>query len=204
MRFLPREEKFFHYFNQQVSLILTAAQTLRHGLDAGLPALPDTEAKVTDLETQADAVIHEIFLKLGETFITPIDPEDIQSLASHLDDVIDYIEDATHRMNSYRIDQITPTLRDLVKLVEECVMSLQRAFLALEKQESVLVHCIEVNRLEEAADRVVRGAVSALFENEKDPIRLMKYKEVYETLEAATDACEDVADRLQNVVVKNS
>ncbi|MCX6597332.1 MAG: DUF47 family protein [Acidobacteria bacterium] len=204
MRFLPREEKFFHFFNQQVSLILMAAQTLRRGLDAGLASLPDTEAKVTDLEQQADAVIHEIYTKLGETFITPIDPEDIQSLASHLDDVIDYIEDATHRMNSYRIDQVTSPLKDLVKLVEECVLNLQRAFVALEKQESVLVHCIEVNRLEEAADRVVRAAVAALFENEKDPIRLMKYKEVYETLEAATDACEDVADRLQNVVVKNS
>lgn len=204
MRFLPREEKFFHFFNQQVALILTSAQTLRHGLEQGLTALPETEVKVTDLEQQADSVIHEIYIKLGETFITPIDPEDIQSLASHLDDVIDYIEDATHRMNSYRIDQITAPLKDLVKLVEECVQNLQRAFLALEKQESVLVHCIEVNRLEEAADRVVRAAVAALFEQEKDPIRLIKYKEVYETLEAATDACEDVADRLQNVVVKNS
>lgn len=204
MKFLPREEKFFGYFNQQVGIIDQAVKLLQASCDSGTPGINEAADRITNLEHQADTILHEIYDRLNQTFITPIDPEDIHALAALLDDVMDYIEDASHRMAAYEIPEITPQLRELVHLIGACVSSLAHAFTALEKQESVLKDCIEINRLEEKADQLERRAVADLFKQEKDPIRLLKYKEIYEVLELATDACEDVADHLQSVLVKNS
>ncbi len=203
MRILPREEKFFHYFREQAALASQAAALLAetaHGrLDRAAVA-----AQVARLEQDGDTILHEIFTKLNQTFITPIDPEDIHALASLLDDVLDYVEESAHRLHAYEVTENTPQLQELVRLIGSCVGSLQKALQALEARQSVLPHCIDINQWEEDADQVCRQAVAALFREEKDPIRLMKLKEVYEVLEATTDACEDVADRLQNVMVKNS
>ena len=128
----------------------------------------------------------------------------IHSLSSRLDDVIDGIEDAVHRMVAFRLDPITPTVIDLCKHIVTCVNSLKLAFEALHSNKKLNEHCIEINRVEEVVDILVRDAVKKLFENEKDPITLIKLKEIYEFLEQTTDYCEDVADALQNVVVKNS
>lgn len=204
MRFLPREEKFFHYFSQQADIIGEAIGLLGRSCRTGIPPAHEAAMKITDLEHRGDKVLHEIFDKLNETFITPLDPEDIHALASLLDDVLDYIEDAAHRIDAYEVDEITPPLRDLLHLIEQCADHLKLAFAAMGKGEKILAHCIEINRLEESADKLERTAVASLFQTEKDPIRLLKYKEIYEMLELATDACEDVADHLQNVVVKNS
>lgn len=155
------------------------------------------------LEEQADSTLHEIYRCLNSTFITPIDPEDIQSLSSHLDDVIDGIEDCVQRMLDYRVD-LPGTVLELCRIVQSCCLILQKAFDALAQQKPFIEHSIEINRLEEAADQLRRAAVKELFENEKDPIRLIKLKEIYEFLEQTTDYCEDVADALQNVQVKNS
>jgi len=204
MRFLPREEKFFHYFTQQAGIIFDAAVLLSDACEKGKPDFHEAAKKITELEHKGDKVLHEIFQRLGETFITPLDPEDIHALASLLDNILDYIEDGAHRMDAYDLDAITQPLRDLLRLIVECARHIKTAFEALEKGEAILDHCIEINRLEEEADGVERGGVAELFHTEKDPIRLLKYKEIYEILELATDACEDVADHLQNVVVKNS
>ena len=174
------------------------------GAEAGSAHLDTVALRIRSVEQQGDEVIHEIFLRLNQTFITPLDPEDIHSLSSHLDDVIDGIEDAVHRMVSYRLERIPATMVELCRIVHSCAAEIQRAFEALSKGQKVMQHCIEINRLEEVADQLVRNAVSELFQNEKDPITLMKLKEVYEFLEQTTDACEDVADALQNVVVKNN
>ena len=149
-------------------------------------------------------IIHEIYSHLNSTFITPLDPEDIHSLSSHLDDVIDGIEDSVHRMLAYRIDPIPSTVVELCRLVQSCGAALQLAFEALAKGQPLTNHCMEVNRLEEAADQLGRAAVTDLFQTEQDPIRIIKLKEIYEFLEQTTDYCEDVADVLQNVQVKNS
>lgn len=205
MRFLPREEKFFHYFSQQAGIIEDAAVLLLNACKPdGQVNLHEAADRITDLEHKGDKVLHEILQKLGETFITPLDPEDIHALASLLDNVLDYIEDGAHRMDAYELDTITPTLMDLLRLIVECTRHIKMAFQTLEKGDAILAHCIEINRLEEQADSVERSGVAELFHTEKDPIRLLKYKEIYEILELATDACEDVADHLQNVVVKNS
>jgi uncharacterized protein len=204
MRFLPREVKFFEYFLEQAKIIVKAARLLHMSAVEGPEALEHAALEITQLETKGDAIIHEIFTKLNQTFITPIDPEDIHSLGSHLDDVLDAIEESAHRIVSYRVDPIPPAVVDLCGIIENCAIVLVKAFEALAADKPMLDHCIEINRLEDHADVVVRAAISDLFQNEKDPIALIKLKEIYEFLEDATDSAEDVADALQNVIVKNS
>jgi predicted phosphate transport protein (TIGR00153 family) len=204
MKLLPRDEKFFEYFQKQVKLICRAADLLVEGAAAGNSHLANAAHQIHALEEQADTVLHEIYLRLNSTFITPLDPEDIQSLSSHLDDVIDGIEDSVQRMLDYQIDPMPGTVLELCKIVQSCCLILQKAFDALAQHKPFIDHSIEINRLEEAADQLRRAAVKELFDKEKDPIRLMKLKEIHEFLEQTTDYCEDVADALQNVQVKNS
>jgi uncharacterized protein Yka (UPF0111/DUF47 family) len=204
MRLIPREEKFYEFFLEQVRIICEAAELLVEGAEAGNAALAACALKIRALEQKGDEVIHAVFVRLNQTFITPLDPEDLHSLSSHLDDVLDGMEDSVHRMVSYRIDVIPATAVQLCRIVRDCTKALQKAFTALAKNERLIDDCIEINRLEEVADQLVRSAVSDLFLTEKDPILIMKLKEIYEFLEQTTDACEDVADALQNVVVKNS
>ena len=204
MKLFPREEKFFEYFQQQADFICQAANLLVEGASSGNAHLASAAHQIRAIEEQADTVIHEIFTKLNSSFITPLDPEDIHSLSSHLDDVIDGIEDSVHRMLAYRIDPLPGTVLELCRILQSCGIALQQAFTALAHGQPLMNHCIEINRLEEAADQLGRNAVSDLFQNEKDPIRIMKLKEIYEFLEQTTDCCEDVADALQSVQVKNS
>ncbi len=204
MNLLPRDDKFFQYFQQQASLITRAADLLVEGAASGNAHLASAAHQIHVLEEQADGVLHDIYTRFNSTFITPLDPEDIQSLSSHLDDVIDGIEDAVHRMLDYQIDPLPATAIELCRIVRSCCLILQKAFDALAKGRPFIDHSIEINRLEEAADQLGRAAVRQLFESEKDPIRIIKLKEIYEFLEQTTDYCEDVADALQNVQVKNS
>jgi predicted phosphate transport protein (TIGR00153 family) len=204
MKLMPRDEKFFSLFLSQVELICEAARLLLDGVKAGPSRLATVATEIRSLEHQGDEVIHEIFTKLNQTFITPLDPEDIHSLSTALDDVLDGIEDAAHRMVAYRLDPITSTVVELAEVIYSCSRVLQKAMEALDSKKPVLEHCIEINRLENEADILVRSAVASLFDNEKDAIQLIKLKEIYEFLEDTTDHCEDVADVLQNVVVKNS
>ena len=150
MKLLPREDKFFEYFRQQLNFMCQAANLLVEGAAAGNARLASAAHQIRAIEEQADTVIHEIYSHLNSTFITPLDPEDIHSLASHLDDVIDGIEDSVHRMLAYRIDPLPGTVVELCRLVQSCGSALQLAFEALAKGNSFMNHCIEVNRLEEA------------------------------------------------------
>lgn len=204
MRLLPREEKFFHYFKDQARIIAEAAGLLLQGARAGNAELAEAVSKIKKLEQAGDEIIHEIFTRLNQTFITPIDPEDIHSLSSFLDDVLDSIEETAHRMSAYHLESIPPAVVKMCEIVRSCAKALEEAFAALEKNARVLDHCIEINRLEESADQIGRAAVAELFRSETNPIALLKLKEIYELLEDTTDRCEDVADALQNVVVKNS
>ena len=204
MNLLPREEKFFNYFDRQTALIVEAATELNRAVRVGEPALKAAAAKISALEQQADEVIHEAIVRLHSTFITPIDPEDIHNLASHLDDVIDGIEEASHRLVAYEVQFIPEPVKEVCTLILECGLALQKAFHALSKNQPLQEQCIRINRLEGQADRIVRKAVAELFRTEKNPIELIKLKEVYEILEKTTDYAEDVADVLQEVAVKNS
>ena len=204
MRLLPRDEKFYHLFLKQVELISEASRLLLVGVRAGNARLATVATEICILENRADEVIHEIFTRLNQTFITPIDPEDIHNISTALDNVMDGVEDTAHRLVSYRINPSPATMITLSEIVASCASALKSAFEALEKNGTILDHCIEINRLENEADLIGRSAVVDLFDKEKDPITLIKLKEVYEFFEATIDSCEDVADVLQNVAVKNS
>ena|SRR5437016_683641 len=204
MRLLPRQEKFYQLFLKQVEIISEASKLLLEGVRAGNDRLAGMAAEINVLENRGDEVIHEIFTRLNHTFITPIDPEDIHNISSALDNVMDGVEDTAHRLVSYRINPVPPTMIKLSEVVATCAKALKAAFEALEKGGPIMEHCIEINRLENEADGIGRSAVADLFDKETDPITLIKLKEVYEFFEATIDCCEDVADVLQNVVVKNS
>src|SRR6202163_64748 len=204
MKLMPRDEKFFSLFLSQVELICEAARLLLDGVKAGPSRLALVATEIRNIEHQGDEVIHEIFTRLNSTFITPLDPEDIHSLSTRLDDVLDGIEDAAHRLMAYRVSPIPQRIVQVCEMIYTCSRTLKKAFEALDKKKEVMEHCIEINRLENEADHLVRGLVTDLFETEKDCIAIIKLKEIYEFLEATMDHCEDVADVLQNVVVKNS
>jgi predicted phosphate transport protein (TIGR00153 family) len=204
MRLLPREEKFYTLFLKQVEIISDAARVLLDGARSGGARMAACATDISVMEHRGDEVIHEIYTRLNQTFITPIDPEDIHNLSAALDNVLDGIEDTSHRLVSYKINPIPPTMVTLAEIVAGCAAALKKAFEALQHDGNIMEFCIEVNRLENEADRIGRSAVVELFDREKNPITLIKLKEVYEFIEATIDSCEDVADVLQNVVVKNS
>ena len=204
MRLLPREEKFYHLFLKQVEIISEASRLLMEGVRGGRAHMAGAATEINVLEHRGDEVIHELFTRLNQTFITPLDPEDIHNLSSALDNVLDGVEDTAHRLVSYHIDPVPAPMVKLSEIVSSCAKTLKAAFEALENSGPIMEHCIEINRLENEADLIGRASVVDLFDNEKDPITLIKLKEVYEFFEGTIDSCEDVADVLQNVVVKNS
>lgn len=204
MRFLPREEKFYHLFSNQASLISKASGLLLTGVRAGNTELATAAAAIQELEHQGDEIIHDIFTRLNQTFITPLDPEDIHSLSSSLDDVLDGIEDAAYQIVAHRVEPIPPKVVELCEIVDACSHALVSAFQALGEDKPHLEYCIEINRLENAADNLVRRALAELYQSDIHPMAFIKLKEVYEVLEATTDRAEDVADTLQGVFVKNS
>jgi predicted phosphate transport protein (TIGR00153 family) len=204
MKLLPREERFYSLFLKQVEIIAEAARLLLDGVRAGNARMAGVATEIHVLESKGDEVIHEIFTRLNQTFITPIDPEDIHNLSSALDNVLDGMEDTAHRLVSYHIKTIPPAMVTLCELIAACAKTLRAAFQALEEKGSVMQHCIEINRLENEGDLIGRSAVVELFDKERDPITLIKLKEIYDFIEATLDSCEDVADVLQGVVVKNS
>ena len=204
MNLLPRDEKFYELFLKQVEIISQAAHVLLEGVRIGNARLAGAATEISVLEHRGDEVIHSIFTRLNQTFITPLDPEDIHNLSSALDNVLDGIEDTAHRLVSYDIEPIPADMVELAGIVNTCAVEAKKAFEALAHKGHIMEHCIEINRLENEADLVTRSAVADLFRKQKDPITLIKLKEVYEFFENTIDRFEDVADVLQNVVVKNS
>ena len=160
--------------------------------------------QVQAIEHKGDRVTHAIITKLNQTFITPFDREDIHRLASSLDDVLDFTNLAATRLAMYRITQPPPAAAELAGLIVLQSEELARGVSVLEKNGAVMSHCDEVNRLEDVADHIGRGAIAELFESEKDPIQLIKLKELYEVLETATDKAEDAANVLETIFLKSA
>jgi hypothetical protein len=200
---LPKDEKFFEYFFQQSDILCQASHLLQTGLQGGYEGMCQVAKHMETLERAGDEVTHKLLGRLRQTFITPFDPEDIQSLASALDDVLDTMEDAVFRIVAYRIDPIPAAAMELGGMISNSCRALDKALRALQEKKPVMEACIEVNRLEEAADAVERAMLANLFSSGIDAITLIKLKELYELLESATDRCEDVADVIQNIAVKN-
>ena len=203
MKLIPKRTDFYRLFLDQASLIHEASRLLLDASQAGAAKLADSASEIERLELRADTIIHEISNRLKETFITPLDPEDIHRLAHALDDVIDGIEDAAHHMALYRLDPMPKPAVELCRVIDGCAGLVHQALSQMEKEGVTGHHTLEINRLEDEADRIYRRALSDLFATQSDAIALLKEKEIYEYLEVAIDRCEDVADLLENVAVKN-
>jgi len=204
MRLIPRETKFFRMF-RDVSQNLTEGASLLHDILKNPQDLPVRINKLQEIEHRGDDMTHDIIRMLNQTFITPFDREDIHALTSSLDDVLDYVNSAATRMKLYRITTPPPAAAVLAELIVKQSQELSKAVSLLEEEhQKVLDHCVVVNQLENEADRVSRQAIAELFEYEKDPIQLIKIKELYEVLETATDKAEDAANVLEAVVLKSA
>lgn len=201
---IPKDEKFFVMFKEMTTIIIEGAQLLKDMMDHfENPRL--SQKMIKDIEHKADHLTHDIIKKLNKSFVTPLDREDIYALSSALDDILDLIDASAQRFVMYNVDRPTPEAKELAFLILKSCQAIDKAVALLGgKLEPIAEYCMEVNSLENEADRVCREVISRLFDEEKDPIQLIKWKEIYETLERATDKCEDAANILESVVVKNA
>ena len=203
VRLVPREAKFFELFASMSSNLTEGAKLLA----AILLDMQNVEVRVrqlSEIEHAGDDLTHTVITRLNQTFITPFDREDIHKLATSLDDVLDFIHAAAERLTMYKITTAPPAAAELAQIIVRQAEELASAVSLLEKHDHVLDHCVEVNRLENEADQVARESIAKLFEREKDPIALIKLKELYEVLETATDKAEDAANVLESVVLKSA
>ena len=206
MRFLPSDERFYDFFEASVKKVVQGAVQLEE-LIGDFRNVPLRAKQIKDTEHEGDAITHDTIETLNRTFITPLDREDIHNLISSLDDVLDYIEACAERLHLFKVGKTTDEARLLVgilvkaaKEVEQAVSKLRR----LKGADSIMKNCIEINRLENEGDFVGRTAVAKLFEGEPNPLEVIKWREIYETLENAIDRCEDVANVLEGIVLKNA
>jgi predicted phosphate transport protein (TIGR00153 family) len=204
--FLPRENKFFDLFEQSAVNIIKASTALKEMLDKW-QFIDSCVAEITELEHEGDTITHQIMSLLHRTFVTPFDREDIALLTHAMDDVLDFIHSAADSMFIYKITSPTERAKELADVIVLATAEMGKAVASLKhKKESkqMLERCVEINRLENAADRIYRAAIGELFDNAKDMTEIIKWREIYEHMETATDRCEDVADVLEGVALKNA
>lgn len=204
---LPREDRFFQLLRAGGELVLEAAEAFVQLLEH----YDEREARVEalhDIEERGDHVRHDMMRNLHRTFVTPIDREDIAQLSEHIDDVIDAIEEASRLLMEYDVRQPTKQIKELAHIVLDSAKELRQATDLLRfkgaKLQQMLPHCIEINRLENAADRATNRAIADLFQHEESPINILKLREIYAMLEHTTDLCEDAANVLEGIVLKHA
>lgn len=204
-RLIPKEESFFDLFEQLADILRRAAALLVEATER-IEQLPENAKRIERLEHDGDQVTHDLMTRLNRTFITPIDREDIHELATALDDVLDLVEAATERFILYKITAMQPAAHQIAVVIHQQIEEIHRMMPKLRhlRREHIMEHCIEINRLENVGDRLLRDAFGALFDGAPDPIAVIKWRELYELLESATDKCEDVANVVEGVVLKNA
>jgi predicted phosphate transport protein (TIGR00153 family) len=200
--FYPRDEQFFDLFNKMADEIRAAAGLLEQMLATDPPDLSKVDA-IKDAEHRCDALTHDAIQRLHRTFVTPFDREDLYALASSLDNVMDAIDAAAAITKLYRIETLPPGTRELTRTVSHSADRLHSALESLAAKTPVHPHAVEINRLENEADRAYQEAIRSLFDTETDPIKIIKWKELLDMLEVVTDKCEDVANVIEGVVVKH-
>lgn len=208
-RFFPREQVFFELFEKSARNVHQGALKLKGIMDS-FGDLPVLAREMKDIEHEGDRITHELIERMNRTFITPLDREDIHVLAGRLDDVLDLMDGAVHRMLLYMFGEPTEDavalaacLERATALLEEAVPRLRRLS-SRREVEALLRCCVDINTQENEGDRIHQHGLAALFENGRDPIYIIKWKDVYHDLEAATDCCEDVANAMEAIVLKNA
>ena len=199
---IPRQEQFFQEFVSLAEQIQLGAHTLKQML-ATSPISVEQAEVIKDIEHQCDRRTRSIIDRLNRTFVTPLDREDIHALAVGLDDVMDAIDAAAAVTRLYKVGDARAGVRRLADIIADAADLIAEATRALERKEGVLELAARISQLEHEADRVHQDAIVSLFDNEKDPIAVIKWKEILDFLEAATDRCEDVANRLEGTIVKH-
>lgn len=204
--FMPKEAKFFDLFDKQAENLVNAAEFYKKLVDEAA-FTPENVRAMHEREHYGDELTHTIINTLNETFITPFDREDIMALANHMDDIIDGIYMITNRFCLYKITKPTESSKKLGGVIAQSTKALQKALAALRNKKMMketLLQCVEINRLENEADVIRDEAISELFEKEKDPIMIIKQKELYEEAENVADYCEHTANVVESILVKNN
>ena len=205
--FIPKEEKFFDLLEESASNLVKAAKLLAELIDKW-DNVPDRVVEIKEVEHEGDEITHRIIAQLHATFVTPIDREDIAHLAEHLDDVLDFIEETACSMLTYWVNKPTEKASELAKIIVTQTTEISQALPKLRRSKSMRQLppcCMEINRLENEADAIVRSAVAGLFHDENvNVIDVIKWREIYEYMEIATDRCEDIANVLEGVMIKRA
>jgi predicted phosphate transport protein (TIGR00153 family) len=200
---LPREEKFFTLFAELAAKVTEGARRLQELVTN----YTDVEAKtraIKEIEHEGDLITHEVLDKLNKSFITPLEREDIRALAQYLDDVLDDIEATADRFLLFGVTRPTSAAIEMVGIIVKATVQIQKAVDSLENLKEIHVFVVEINRLENMADNVCREEIGKLFHHEQDLREVLRWKEIYEQLESCADRCEDVADTIEDIVVKNA
>jgi uncharacterized protein len=205
-RLMPREGRFFDFFNDHADQLVQGARELRALMD-NVKELPDRKRSIEKIEHRADKITQQTMQLLHATFITPLDRDDIHQLITRMDDMLDLMEDVSQCMFLYDINAVTDETK---KLADICLVSCEKLKLAvaqlsnLKNKESILGLCKDMDRLEGDADEVMRNAMAKLFRQEADAKQLFKMKEIYQLLESVTDRCQDVANIIEGIVLENA
>jgi len=202
--FIHRSQKFFDLFEGSARNMVKAAQELK-GLVDTWEDVKGKVGKIAQMETEGDTITHQIMAQLNRTFVTPFDREDIALLAHSLDDVMDFIDATADAMLIYKIDRPTPRAKELADIIVQAAVEVERAIPQLRHRAElvkILPRCVEINRLENVADEVFRSAMAELFDDTTDMAQVIKWREIYEHMESATDRCEDVSNVLEGVALK--
>lgn len=202
-RFMPQDEDFFVLFQKQAENVVAGAQAFVHMLER-YTGVPEQVQSIKAIEHHGDEITHQLFRKLNQTFITPFDREDIHLLGSTMDDVIDLIDAAASRFVLYRVAQVRSGTVELCKVLAAATMELKEAVYSMQSPDKALHRVIEINRLENESDRICRTLIAQLFEEEKNPVEIIKWKEIFEVIETAVDKCEDVSNVIESVILKNA
>lgn len=203
---LPKSSKFFDLFEASARNSLKTAQALRDMIN-NWDVIEGRVAEITELEHEGDSLTHQILAQLHRTFVTPFDREDIALLAHTMDDITDFIHAAADAMFIYKIDRPSERAKELADIIVQAATEVEIAVTGLRRHselKKILDHCIEINRLENMADRVFRSAMAELFDDVVDIAQVIKWREIYEQMESATDRCEDVANVLEGVALKHA
>jgi predicted phosphate transport protein (TIGR00153 family) len=201
--FAPKEREFFDLFEESGANIVRATELLQRILDQW-PDHGELSRDVVVCEQEGDRITHDIIQRLNSTFVTPIDREDIYALASSLDDIVDFVEEVSDYLGLYRIEAPMEQAQQMAGILHEAARQLHGAMPRLRSFDDIRHYTIEVNRLENEGDRLVREAIASLFERGIDPMMVIRWKDIFERLEDAIDATEKAANILEGIVIKNT
>jgi uncharacterized protein len=202
--FLPKEEQYFSFFAQMTSYIYDASSALVEMLGDKKGDYTSYVTRIKEIEHQCDELTHTVSTRLNKSFITPFDREDIYLLSGALDDIVDLIDDAARTMVMYNIHESTGHATHFADVIQRMAVELHEVVKTLERPSGITPRLVELHRLENEGDEIYHKAVAELFHNTTDPLTVIKWKDIYEKLEAAIDRCENVANIIESVIIKHT